>query len=232
MKTVAWTSLKAGLPPSLLALATALGIRYFPTPENLEILDDAWADQEAAKEMPSVFTIKKDETQDTRDNSQKQLTSLVTLVTQQNKRMQSIEDAVSKGTARVNNINGGAQRTQGNYNRRNNYNRTGNSGRGRGYDPARNTSRVEDTDQQASTEQQDRARYSRSRARGGYRDSSAAQNRNFEQRRSSTSTGGGKRFPNPVYPDRADFCFYHRMFGRDAKNHDLPCAWVFPSKNK
>ena len=32
---VAWTSLKTGLPPSLLALSTALGIRYFPTEENL-----------------------------------------------------------------------------------------------------------------------------------------------------------------------------------------------------
>ena len=60
-KTVAWTSLKAGLPPSLLALATALGIRYFPTQENLEILDDAWADHMAAKEVPSVFSIKRDE---------------------------------------------------------------------------------------------------------------------------------------------------------------------------
>ena len=49
IKSVAWTSLKVGLPPNLLALATALGIRFFPTPEQLEILDDAWADYVALK---------------------------------------------------------------------------------------------------------------------------------------------------------------------------------------
>ena len=39
------------------------------------------------------------------------------------------------------------------------------------------------------------------------------------------------RFPNAVYPNRMDLCFYHRTFGREARNHELPCAWIFPAKN-
>ena len=49
-------------------------------------------------------------------------------------------------------------------------------------------------------------------------------------RSASLPMRGNARFPNPVYPNRMDFCFYHRTFGRDARNHDLPCAWVFPNK--
>ena len=40
------------------------------------------------------------------------------------------------------------------------------------------------------------------------------------------------RFPQPVFPHRMDLCFYHRVFGKDAKKHELPCQWVFPANNK
>ena len=40
-----------------------------------------------------------------------------------------------------------------------------------------------------------------------------------------------RRFPTPVFPNRPDFCFYHRMFGRAARNHELPCAWIYPANN-
>ena len=58
VKTVAWTSLKAGLPDNILTLATVLGVRYFPSSDDLEALDDAWADHVAKKNIPNVFSVR------------------------------------------------------------------------------------------------------------------------------------------------------------------------------
>ena len=55
--------------------------------------------------------------------------------------------------------------------------------------------------------------------------------KNNEPRSRSLNTRP-KTFPTPVYPNRMDFCFYHRVFGKDARNHELPCAWKFPPNNK
>ena len=81
-------------------------------------------------------------------------------------------------------------------------------------------------------------RYTRGNGNAGPRGASAARgargfNRgtsNYRGNQRAAPTAGNARFPTPAFPNRMDFCFYHRMFGKDARNHELPCAWVYPQQ--
>ena len=245
IKTVAWTSLKAGLPPALLALATALGIRYFPTTQNLEILDEAWADHNAQKEIPSVFSITKEESTATaativpKKTENKQLAQIQGMLNYQADRMCRIEQAMNTEAAKVTAIQGTNNQRANNgqraafqpragrnprWNNRPNYNSQQNSPapRNNGYQrggmsyAAAARPNNEQFQQQQTADMQQRTQ---------------SEDRNFAPQQPRNNTRP-RTFPAPVYPNRLDFCFYHRTFGRDARNHELPCAWIFPANNK
>ena len=202
VKSVAWTSLKKGLPPNILALATAMGIKYSPSNEQLETLEEAWAEHAAEKES-GVFAVQSTKNEDL---VAKQLLSITNLISHQNKRLRDIETTVQQDYSHTYNVS--TQPT--NSNLRNNLNNFKGRGNGR---PFRGSASV---GPRANNIQQ-----------------RPYQNRyNFNMRNAAAqpSTSNGPRFPAPAYPNRADFCFYHRMFGQNARNHDLPCAWIFPSK--
>ena len=93
------------MPPTLAALSTALGVRYFPTQAALEILDEAWADHVAAKEVPSVFSVKSEEQANVASTSQQQqLDNLTSLMRQQVGNIQRLENIVHREPAIVSNI--------------------------------------------------------------------------------------------------------------------------------
>ena len=251
IKSVAWTSLKAGLPSSLLALATALGIRYFPTPHHLEILDEAWADLNAAKEVPSVFSIKKQENTEVDNAQNKQLANFSSRLNQHAARMQQIEQHLNAEAASVSNITGnnnprGMNNPRGGYNQRGGYyprggyNQRGNSMqqssyrqtqpfRGR-YNAGQNINTTEQRESRQRTNMQYNPRFQQPQTFNTQRNS-VSPNRQIVQRTRSEGGNDG-RFPPAVFPHRTDFCFYHRTFGKDARKHEYPCAWVFPSGNR
>ena len=202
LKTVAWTSLKAGLPQNLLALATALGIRFFPTVDQLETLDDAWADYMAAKDIPSVFSIRKDEPNETKQaaiNQEKTNASIAEMVAKQSQQIRQLAELMT--TSRCNNVEARPRGQSRPFAR--NQNTTNGNPRFNSVPPAQNNF-------------QPAANNFRGRAQSAFRGRG-----NFRQQ--------AQRFPNAVYPNRMDLCFYHRTFGREAKKHEEPCAWIFPT---
>ena len=208
LKTVAWTSLKTGLPAPLSALAMAQNIRFFPTSEQLEALDDAWADLNSSKEVPSVFSVKTDNETSTssnaNDKTSKQLVGVTNALVVQAKQFKQLGELVQRERA-CNAIN--FQRGRG-----------GNfANRSPNFNPRFNTS---------STPPQQAFRPRFPLTAGQQNTRPYAQNRNPR----GNLTQGAKRFPQPVYPNRTDLCFFHRTFGKDAVKHEEPCAWIYPKQ--
>ena len=182
----------------------------------------------------------------------KRLSEIAARLDGQEDRMQQLEEVYQTDAAHVANIRGGMSprvfgNTRGNF-VRGNFTR-GNYMRG-GYNNPRGGGNIRyDTQytQQSTLPQQ--PEYTGMRGGGGYaanmqqnpryptsqvynwRGGANNTQRNFAPRTGITDMQP-KRFPAPAFPNRPDLCFYHRMFGREARKHELPCSWVFPLNNK
>ena len=156
--------------------------------------------------MPHVFSVRHDTATRTSDTleTNKHIADLSNILAQQQRRLREVESLVQRERAPVTNV----AATRGgfaNNMQRNSY-------------LAQNMQRTQPPQgREFPRGQQRQGAYPRGNARP-------------QMRGQSSSARGNARFPTPVYPNRLDFCFYHRTFGRDARNHDLPCAWNFPPK--
>ena len=134
---------------------------------------------------------------------------MATILQQQANRMQRIEQAINRENAIVSNI----RPVRGGFNVRGSDMR---GQRGLSYRP--------------NMQQTNNPRFQprvAGQQNGGFRGGRGSFNRINTGNLSENS-----KFPNPVYPNRMDFCFYHRTFGREARKHELPCAWTFPRRGQ
>ena len=165
----------------------------------------------AAKDVPSVFSVKKDEsTEQNMPLQTRQLGNILRLMNNQTAQIQQLENLIHGGTAQVSYIQPARQFSKG---------RGGGSVATSGQAQNNERFRLPPPNNLSQQNLMQRQR-------------SSSLNRGPNSGPSTSNTINNKRFPNPVYANRLDFCFYHRTFGRDAKNHEQPCAWVFPPKPK
>ena len=136
------------------------------------------------------------------------------MLQQQANRMQRIENAINKESATISNITP----ARGGFNPR------GLGMRGLSMRGQRGLSYRPNNQQTNNPRFQPRVA---GQQNGGFRGGRGSFNRINTGNLSENS-----KFPNPVYPNRMDFCFYHRTFGREARKHELPCAWTFPRRGQ
>ena len=208
LKTVAWTSLKAGLPPQIAGLAMALNIRYFPNSDQLEALDDAWAEYNSTKDIPSVFSIKSDTSTSTKITPDK----YDTLLENQSRQIQQISNTLNEMRS--------CNAVMPQRGRVSNY--TSPTGSNPRFAPGANSASWNSRTPPA------RPFIPRGQASGVRPTFTAPRANQMQNRQGAGYSPRQARFPTPAFPNRMDLCFWHRTFGKNAVRHEQPCAWVYP----